>query len=139
MNRRRSIVLLVAAVALSSCGGVADSRAFHQVTIRVNRHGHALPERAISIAMGDARKGRFGKPQQTKTDRAGRAQATFETMWGAAFLVIPPLGLVPSRAPKPDYAVTVGTERVIVSPQTASVIYRWEKGSWNTDASIEIP
>jgi hypothetical protein len=136
---RPVIILFIAATMLVSCGGVADCRAIHEVTLRVSRHGHALSQRAVSIAMGDARAARFGKSQQATTDAAGLTHTTFDTMWGAAFVVIPPLGLIPPRPPKPDYAVTVGTQRVVVSPQTPGVTYAWRDGAWHTDGAIDIP
>ena len=140
MNAMRSLVVLVIATAgLNGCGGVADCRAIHEVNVRVSRHGHALSQRAVSIAMGDVREEHFSKPHQVTTDAAGRAHTTFETMWGAAFVVIPPLGLIPPRPPKPDYAITVGNQRVLVSPKTPGVTYTWHDGSWHTDGSIDVP
>jgi hypothetical protein len=136
---RSFLTFAIAGLGLCGCGGVADCRATHELTVRVSRHGHALASRAVTIAPGDARERRFGKSQQTTTDAAGRAHTSFETMWGAAFVVIPPLGLVPPRAPKPDYAVTVGDHCIIVSPQTPGATYRWQNAGWHTDASIDIP
>jgi len=81
----------------------------------------------------------FSKPQETNTDSAGQAHTIFETMWGAAFVVIPPLGLVPPHPPKPVYSLRVAGEQITVSPDTPGVSYRWEHGSWHTDASVSLP
>jgi hypothetical protein len=81
----------------------------------------------------------FLKGQQITTDTSGRAHATFETMWGAAFLVIPPLGLVPSHPPKPAYAITVADKQFVVSPDSPGVSYRWDHGSWHTQGAVDIP
>jgi hypothetical protein len=126
-------------VALCSCGGVADSIAKHELTVRVSRHGHAVADRPVSASMRTYENVPFSKPQETKTDSVGQAHTTFQTMWGAAFLVIPPLGLVPPHPPKPVYSVTVAGNQVMVSPDTPGATYRWEQGSWHTDASVSLP
>jgi hypothetical protein len=93
----------------------------------------------VSVAMRVEANALFMRPQQTTTDGAGRAHAAFETMWSAAFVVIPPLGLVPSHPPKPAYAVTVGGKQLIVSSETPGCTYRWQDGSWHTEALIDLP
>ena len=134
-------VVLVAAsvVALCGCGGVADSIAKHELTVRVSRHGHAVADRPVSVSMRAYQNVPFSKPQETNTDSAGQAHTIFETMWGAAFVVIPPLGLVPPHPPKPVYSLRVAGEQITVSPDTPGVSYRWKHGSWHTDASVSLP
>src|SRR5205085_11789605 len=111
----------------------------HELTVRVSRHGHAVSERPVSVAMRAYANVPFTKSHEVKTDSVGRAHTTFETMWGAAFIVIPPLGLVPPHPPKPVYSVTVAGHQVLVSPDSPGVIYRWENHSWHTDASVSLP
>ena len=134
-------VVLVAAsvVALCGCGGVADSIAKHELTVRVSRHGHAVADRPVSVSMRAYQNVPFSKPQETNTDSAGQAHTIFETMWGAAFVAIPPLGLAPPHPPKPVYSLRVAGEQITVSPDTPGVSYRWEHGSWHTNASVSLP
>lgn len=138
-NCARTALVFVSLVALCSCGGVADSIAKHELTVHVSRHGHAIANRPVAVSMRPYENVPFSKPHQARTDSAGLAQARFETMWGAAFVVIPPLGLVPSHPPKPVYSVAVAGEQVVVSPDTPGVTYRWEHGSWHTEASVSLP
>jgi hypothetical protein len=138
-TRLALLVVSLVALCLSGCGGVADSRAIHEINLRVSRHGQALSGRQVSVAMRAYENVPFGQPRTTTTDAAGQAHTTFETMWGAAFVVIPPLGLIPPHPPKPVYAVTVADRQVVVSPDTPGVTYRWEHGSWHTDASVSVP
>ena len=136
---RSLLVLALAAFILSGCGGVADCRATHELNVHVSRHGRPLSERPVSVAMRVEAKAPFMRSQHTATDPAGRAHAAFETMWSAAFVVIPPLGLVPPHPPKPGYAVTIGGKEIVVSPDTPGCTYRWHDGSWHTEASIDLP
>ena len=135
----RVVLVVTSIVALCGCGGVADSLAKHELTVRVSRHGHAVADRPVSVSMRPYENVPFSKPQETKTDSAGQAHTIFETMWGAAFVVIPPLGLVPPHPPKPVYSLRVAGEQITVSPETPGVTYRWEHGSWHTDASVSLP
>ena len=135
----RVMLVIGSLVALSGCGGVADSIAKHELTVRVSRRGHAIADRPVSVAMRAYENVPFTKPQETKTDSAGQAHTIFEAMWGAAFLVIPPLGLVPPHPPKPVYSLRIAGEQVRLSPETPGVTYRWEHGSWHTDASVSLP
>src|ERR1044072_7519206 len=139
MTVRAIIIALLLPFAVCGCGGVADSIAKHELTVHVSRHVHAVPDRPVSIAMRAYENVSLPKPHQTKTDSSGQAHTIFETMWGAAFVVIPPLGLIPPHPPKPVYSVTVAGKDVVVSPQTPGVTYRWEHGSWHTDASVSLP
>jgi hypothetical protein len=133
------VILVIGSIALGGCGGVADSIAKHELTVRVSRHGHAVTDRPVSVAMRAYENVPFTKQQETKTDSTGEARTVFETMWGAAFLVIPPVGLVPPHPPKPVYSLRVAGAQITVSPQTPGVTYRWEHGSWHTDASVSLP
>jgi len=142
MTLRTRVVALstsLAALSVCGCGGVADAVAIHEVTLHVSRHGHAVANRSVSVAMRPYENVSFTKPQQISTDSSGRAHADFKTMWGSAFLIIPPIGSVPSHPPKPVYAVTVDGKQVFVSPDTPGVTYRWEDGSWHTEASVSFP
>ena len=136
----RAIALLVASVAtLSGCAGVADSTAKHELSVRVSRDGQAVADRHLSVSMRSNGNDPFGRPHEVKTDSVGQAHLTFETRWSGLFFVIPPVGLIPSRPPKPAYTVTVAGKQVVLSPDTPGVTYRWEDGSWHTDASLTLP
>jgi hypothetical protein len=137
--RVAAVTISLATFLLSGCGGVADCRATHEVTLRVSRHGHTLSGRSVSVAMRAYENVPFGQPHKITTDDTGQAHTTFETMWSAAFVVIPPLGLVPSHPPKPAYTVTVDGKQVVVSKDTPGATYRWEHGSWRTEASVSLP
>jgi hypothetical protein len=139
MTLHARVALAVVSLALWSCGGVADSRATHELTVRVSRYGRALSGRPVSVAMRAYETVPFTQPQNATTGPTGEAHTTFETMWGAAFVVIPPLGLIPRHPPKPVYAVTVAGKQVVVSPQTPGATYQWQHGSWHTDVSLNIP
>ena len=142
MTLRARVVFVgpsIVALAVSGCGGGADAITTHELTLHVTRHGHPIASRAISVAMRPYENVAFTKPQQISTDTSGGAHADFKTMWGSAFLIIPPVGSVPSHPPKPVYAVTVGGKQIFVSPDTPGVTYRWEHGSWHTEASVSLP
>ncbi|SRR6266404_172204 len=130
------VCTLVAAFAFSGCGGVADAIATHQLDLHVSRHGHPMASRPVSVAMRPYENVPFTKPQEISTDASGQAHADFKTMWGSAFLIIPPIGSVPSHPPKPVYSVTVAHKQVFVSGDTPGVTCRWEHGSWRTEASV---
>ena len=136
-NTRALVLVLVSAI-LCGCGGVADCIANHELMLHVTRRGHPLSERPVAVTM-HADKIARSKEHEVTTNTAGEAHTTFETGWSAAFLVIPPVGLVPSRPPKPVYSVTLEGKQLEISPSTPGVVYRWEKGSWHTDAALTLP
>ena len=109
------------------------------MTLRVSRHRQSISGRSVSVAMRDNENAPFSPPHKIITDDKGQAQTSFDTMWNAMFLVIPPLGLVPSHPPKPVYAVAVDGKQVVVSKDTPGATYRWEHGSWHTDAAVTLP
>ena len=136
---RRAFLLLLGASQLSGCGGIADSLATHQFDLRLSRRGQALSGRSVSVAMQPYDDVPFTERQQITTDSGGAAHAEFKTMWGSAFFVIPPIGSVPSRPPKPVYTVTVSGKEIFVSSHTLGATYRWEHDSWHTQAPIDLP
>ena len=138
---RAGLIFLIACCSLGliGCGGVADAIATHELNLRVSQHGKAVSGRTISVAMRPYENVPFTKPEQSTTDVNGHAHAQFKTMWGAAFFIIPPIGAVPSRPPKPVYSIRVAGREVAVSPSTGGSTYQWKDGSWHTDAVIDLP
>ena len=126
---------------LSACGGVADHSTTHRLSVRVlRRDGQPAAGQSLSAAVRAYPDAPFSAPQSAVTDARGRAEFAFAGRWGSAFLVLPPLGNVPARPPKPDYRLSLaGREQVISAREPAPASYRWEGGDWRTEATVAAP
>ena len=111
------VPLLPGVLLLSAGGGVADSVTKPQLALHVTRQGKVLRDYNLAVAVRLYDHRPFFGSQQIVTDAAGAAHVQFATMWSSAFFIPPPLGNVPSRPPKPVYAMTAGTGQIIVSPE----------------------
>ena len=131
MKKSNSLLVLVAMLTLSGCGGVMDARCVHHLAVHAAR-----PRQPLTVSIRSVRDAPFHSEQHLVTDAHGDATATFQSGWSAAFFVLPPLGAVPSRPPKPDYLVLSGSQRFVLSPATPDVQYRYRDGGWFTEASV---
>ena len=131
MKKCIPLLSFIAMLALSGCGGVMDARCVHHLAVHTPH-----PHQSLTVSIRSVRDAPFRSEQHLVTDAHGDATATFQSGWSAAFFVLPPLGAVPSRPPKPDYLVLSGSQRFVLSPATPEVQYRYQDGGWFTEASI---
>ena len=135
-----SFFLFGLAVACVGSGGVADHVAKHSLRVQLLRSGQALAGAPIDVSFRAYADTPFSKPQSVTTDSEGRASVEFRARWSSAFLVIPPIGNVPRRAPRPTYLVACGSgNEVAIGPSMPDCNYRWHKRAWETDAKVLVP
>jgi hypothetical protein len=135
----RTIFLLLAASLLAGCGGIADSTAKHQLAVEVIRNGKPFENQAVRASIRTYSDLPFRSLSPATTDTQGWANFEFQAMWSAALVIIPPLGFVPPRAPKPDYLVFVAGRDQTITPKTSKTTYRWREGGWHTEATVTVP
>ena len=139
---KTTTLCLVAAFALTAagCGGVADHLSSHRFSLQLLRNGQTVAGAPVDVAIRTYSDVPFSQPQPVTTDSQGRACADFRARWSSAFVIIPPVGNIPRRAPKPHYLVTtIEGGKFTVAPSSPDCEYRWHAGSWQTVATLSLP
>jgi hypothetical protein len=130
----KQLSAMAVALTLAGCGGMADTDTTHHLGIHTGRAAQTL-----TVAIRPYADGSHHSPQTLVTDSHGDAQADFRTLWGSVFLIIPPIGSIPRRPPKPDYLITYRRKTMVVSPTSPATTYRWQSGAWRTETTIALP
>jgi len=123
----------------AGCGGVADHLATHRLNLQLLRHGQPIGGTPIRVAIRPYSDVPFSQPQIVATDPEGHASVGFRARWSSAFVIIPPIGNVPWRAPKPHFLVTAAEGEFTVAPSNTDCEYRWRAHGWQTAATISLP
>ena len=134
MNSKICIFSLLASFGLYGCGGVADHISTHHLSVRGNKAGQTF-----TASIKPYPEGTFDSPQTLTTDLQGDANAEFRSRWASAFLIIPPIGNVPWRAPKPSYLISAHGKDTVLLPTSPLTTYRWRGGAWLTETALPLP
>jgi len=138
----RSLLFCVAVffstLLLSSCGGVSHGMSKPTVTILAMTGDTVLSDTKVRLAISQEG-GPFLQEQSISTDATGLASATFKSRWTAAFFIIPPIGNIPQRPPRPQYVASWRDHEAKITRETPGAVYIWKRGSWSTKATISFP
>ena len=139
----RSLLFCVAAffstLLLSSCGGVFHGYSRPTVSVLAMTGDTVLADTKLNIAILSP-DGEHPRQEQTiSTDAPGLASVTFSSTWLAMFFVIPPIGNIPQRPPRPQYIVSWSGHEARITRETPDAVYVWKRGSWSTKATVFFP
>lgn len=130
---------LCSCLALTGCGGIAERVTRAHLSVIVTQKGNPLANQTVISTIRAAYSCDLGSPLTAITDARGCASFERQIMWGCAYLLLPPIGPVPRRPAKPEYLVSVGGRKHLVTPQTPASTYLWRAGGWYTEIMLDFP